>query len=218
MTLGQIIAKYREEHELSMREFAEAAGFSKAYIWQLEHNTNRRGKAVTPTVATIQKAAKAMFMSFDELFAMVGDDVMIDLSESVVAKKAVRIPVLGRVAAGIPISAIEEVLDYEEISEKMAHSGSYFALQIKGDSMEPEIKNGSTVIVRQQDDAKSYDIVIALVNGDDAVCKKLLKSKNGLTLISINSAYEPVFYSDKEIEELPVRIIGKVVECRTKYK
>ena len=217
MTLGQIITKYREEHELSMGEFADAAGFSKTYVWQLEHNKNRRGKTITPTVASIQKAAKAMFMSFDELFAMVGDDVMIDLSETVKAKKAVSIPVLSKVDKDTALSDIQTD-NYEEISEKMARAGSYFALQIKDDSMDPEIRNNSIVIVKEQTEAKSYDIVIAIVNRNEAVCRKLLRSKDGFSLMALNKNYDSVSYSSKEVEELPVRIIGKVVECRIKFK
>ncbi len=217
MTLGEIIYAYRREHKLSMMDFARASGLSKTYIWMLEKNYNpSSGKEVTPTIESIQKAAKGMFMTFDDLFEKISDDVMVTLDDSIVGKKAVRIPVLGKVAAGIPISAVEDVLDYEDISDDMARTGSFFALKIKGDSMSPKIENGSIVIVRQQDDAESGDIVVALVNGDDAVCKKLVKTKGGISLVSINPSYDPMFFSAVEVEEIPVRIIGKVVEFRTK--
>ncbi len=217
MTLGDIIKAYRDEHDMSMDEFSRASGISKTYVWMLEKNINpKTGKEIIPTVEYIQKAAKGMFMDFDDLFDMIGDNVKIKLDDTVVGKKAVRVPVLGRVAAGIPISAIEDILDYEEISDKMAHTGSFFALKIKGNSMEPKIEDGSVVIVRQQDDADSGNIVVALVNGDDAVCKKLVKSAKGLTLVSINSSYDPIFFSKAEIDEIPVKIIGKFVEIRTK--
>lgn len=125
-----------------------------------------------------------------------------------------RIPVLGRVAAGIPIEAIEDILDWEELSGEIALTGEFFGLRIKGDSMEPSICNGDTVIVRQQDDAEDGDIVIALVNGNDAVCKCLKKYKSGLALVSKNSSYDPMYFTETEIDETPVRIIGKVIELR----
>lgn len=131
-------------------------------------------------------------------------------------RKGVRIPVLGRVAAGVPIEAIEEVLDWEEIPEEMAKSGDYFGLRVKGDSMLPEIKDADTLIVRKQPDAESGEIVIAAVNGSDAVCKKLYKSENGITLVSLNTEYAPMTYSNLEIRETPVAIIGKVEEIRRK--
>ena len=130
---------------------------------------------------------------------------------------AVVIPVLGRVAAGIPMAAAEYIIDTEEISQAMAADGEYFGLQVKGDSMEPKISNGDVVIVRKQSDADDGDLVIALVNGDDAVVKRLKKYKDGIALISSNPIYEPMFFSKSEIEEKPVEIIGKVKELRAKF-
>lgn len=129
----------------------------------------------------------------------------------------VQIPVLGEVAAGVPISAEENWIDYECISEHLAATGDYFGLRIKGDSMSPRISEGDTVIVRQQGDAESGDIVIVLVNGDTATCKRLMKYADGISLISFNPAYEPMTFSSKECETKPIKIIGKVVENRQKY-
>lgn len=128
-----------------------------------------------------------------------------------------KIPVLGRVAAGIPIEATEEIIDWEEISGEMALDGDYFCLVIKGNSMEPKFSNGDVVIVRQQQDADDGDIVIALINGSDAVCKRLRKYQDGIALVSTNPAYEPMYFSASDIEEVPVRIIGKVKELRAKF-
>lgn len=133
------------------------------------------------------------------------------------SKVGVIINVLGRVAAGIPIEAVEDVIDTEEITEEMASTGTFFGLQLHGDSMEPRMCNGDVVIVRQQNDAESGDIVIALVNGDDATCKRLRKYRDGIELVSNNPAYPPMFYSNEEIINKPVQIIGKVVELRGKF-
>lgn len=127
------------------------------------------------------------------------------------------INVLGRVAAGIPIEAIENVIDTEEITEELAKTGKFFGLRIQGDSMEPDIHNGDTVIVRQQDDAENDEIVIALISGNDGVCKRLKKYNNSLALVSLNAKYEPMYFSQEEILYKPVRIIGKVVELRRKF-
>ena len=127
------------------------------------------------------------------------------------------INVLGRVAAGIPIEAIENVIDTEEITEELAKTGKFFGLRIQGDSREPDIHNGDTVIVRQQDDAENDEIVIALISGNDGVCKRLKKYNNSLALVSLNAKYEPMYFSQEEILYKPVRIIGKVVELRRKF-
>lgn len=129
----------------------------------------------------------------------------------------IRVPVLGRVAAGIPIDAIEDVIDWEDISTAAAGDGEYFGLQIKGHSMEPKISDGDVVIVRRQPDVDSGDIAVVLVNGDDATVKKVKKSPQGVTLIPSNPAYEPMYYTNAEIESLPVQILGRVVELRAKF-
>ena len=109
------------------------------------------------------------------------------------------------------------VLPIDAIAEELAASGEYVALKIKGDSMEPKMSQGDVVIVRAQPTIESGEIAIVIINGDNATCKKVKKTEEGIMLISLNSAYEPMFYSNKQIEELPIRIFGKVVELRAKF-
>ncbi len=131
--------------------------------------------------------------------------------------KGIRIPVLGRVAAGIPIEAIEDVDDWEEIPESMAKNGEYFALKIKGKSMEPRIMEGDVVIVKKQSCIDSGDVAIVLVNGNDATVKQVTKSENGITLIGWNpSVFSPQVYNNDQIKSLPIQILGKVIEVRGK--
>lgn len=151
-------------------------------------------------------------------FGIEKSDLIEDKCGSNTMTKTVRIPVLGRVVAGIPLEAVEEILDYEEITPDLAATGDFFALQIRGRSMEPRMLEGDVVIVRKQDDVESGDIAIVLVNGDEATVKKIKKMDTGITLIATNiSVYEPHFYSNEEIEALPVQILGKVVELRGKF-
>ncbi len=131
--------------------------------------------------------------------------------------KGIKIPVLGDVAAGIPIEAVTDIVDYEEIDEALAATGEFFALRIKGASMEPRIKEGDVVIVRRQESAESGDTVVVLVNGDAATVKKIRYGADGISLIPSNPAYDVQFYSKADIEQLPVRIIGRVVELRGKF-
>lgn len=158
------------------------------------------------------KTKKEMLQHFDDVYntpALQSDVFRLE--------KGMKIPVLGSVAAGTPIFAEENYIGSEEISEELASTGEFFGLKIKGDSMSPRIMEGDTVIVRQQDDAESGDIVIVLINGDSATCKRLMKYQEGISLISFNPVYEPMTFSNKDIMEKPVRIIGKVVENRQKY-
>ncbi len=131
--------------------------------------------------------------------------------------QGLKIPVLGTVAAGIPISAVEEILDYEEVPQSWKSQGEFFGLRIKGDSMKPDINDRDTVIVRKQSTANNGDVVITLVNGDDVTCKKFEKLDNGIMLISNNSEYSPMYFSNEEVVTKPVVIIGRVVELRRKF-
>ena len=124
-------------------------------------------------------------------------DLVEEYIPSTRSTKAVTINVLGRVAAGLPIEAVENIIDTEEISLEMARTGEFFGLQIHGDSMEPRMYEGDVVIVRQQEDAESGDIVIALVNDNDATCKRLIKYAHGISLMSLNSKYEPMMFSNR---------------------
>lgn len=219
MTLGDIIKSYRSKYGLSMDSFSEKSGISKAYISLLEKNRHpKTGKEIAPSIQCIKQAAHGMGMTFDDLFSLLDGKVNItDEPMFETSANAVVIPVLGRVAAGIPLTVSEYIVDTEEIPAAMAADGEYFGLMIKGDSMEPKISNGDVVIVRKQEDADDGDIVIALVNGDDAVCKRLKKYSDGISLISNNPAYEPMYFTNSEISEKPVQIIGKVKELRAKF-
>ena len=130
--------------------------------------------------------------------------------------KGVKIPVLWHVHTGIPIEAIENILVYEEITEELACTGEFFGFYIKGDSMEPRLQDGDVVIVRRQPDAETGDAVVVLINGQDATVKYIRKSIAGITLIPGNPAYDPMFFSNQEVEQLPVVVLGVVEELRGK--
>ena len=205
MVIANNITKQLELHNRTQLDLAEYMGVSQA------------------TVSNWCKGIKMPRMTKIDMicnyFDIKRSDLMNNKSEQVTRsiRKGVPIPVYGRVAAGIPLEMIEDVIDTEEISEDMAHTGEFFGLRIKGDSMTPDICDGDTVIVRQQDNAETGDIVIATINGDEATCKRLRKYKDGIELISINPSYDTFEFSNEEILEKPVKILGKVVESRRKF-
>lgn len=212
MTLSKNIRFLRKNREWSQDFVADKLGY-KSYttIQKWEMGTSE------PPLRKLKELADLFHVDMDDLTNKDLTSAGIEDFSKNSIKKGVKINVLGRVAAGIPIEAVEEIIDTEEISAKMAHTGEFFGLRIHGDSMEPRMCEGDVVIVRKQDDAESGEIVIATVNGSDATCKRLRKYRDGIELISNNPAYSPMFYSNEEIEEKPVRIIGKVVELRGKF-
>lgn len=202
MNKGQRIKSLREKSGLTMEELAKKLGTTKQTIYKYENDivTNIPSDRME-ALSKILQCSPAYIMGWDEG----------------APSRGVKIPVLGRVAAGIPIEAIENIIDTEEIPEEMARRGEYFGLKVKGTSMQPVICDGDIVIVRKQEDADSDEIVIATVNGDDATCKRLMKYDGGLSLISYNPEFAPMTFTDKQLEEIPVRIIGRVVEERRKF-
>lgn len=203
MKTGDKIRLLRLKNKMSQEELGKKLNISKQAVYKYEKDIiDEIPLSKIKLLADIFQVSPAYLTGWEHVEPTV--------------QKAVKIPVLGRVAAGIPIEAIEDVLDYEEITEKLASTGTFFALRIKGDSMTPKIQDGDTVIVRQQNTAKSGDIVIAKVNGDDACCKKLVINSQGVILQSFNTAYEPMFFTKEEVMTRPVTIIGKVVELRRK--
>ena len=214
--IGDLIREYRQSHGLSMEEFGRRAGLSKAYISLIERGKNTRSnKPIVPSIDTMKAIADGLEMDLDVLLRSIDPSQKIKINST--HPKGVQIPVLGRVVAGVPLEAVEEILDYEEITPELAATGEFFALQIRGRSMEPRMLEGDVVIVRRQSDVDSGDIAIVLVNGDEATVKRVSKSDRGIPLIATNpNVYEPHFYSSEEINDLPVQILGKVVELRGK--
>lgn len=130
-----------------------------------------------------------------------------------------KIPVLGRVPAGVPIEAVTDVIDELDIPpEWVSDDHGYFALKVKGRSMYPDYLDGDYVIIRQQPTAESGEDVVAYIGDDDATLKRLHRNFNGIELRPVNDAYQTLTYTNKQIQELPITIAGIVVETRRAKK
>lgn len=123
---------------------------------------------------------------------------------------SVKIPVYASVSAGNGCFADGNIETYVEIPEEMAKHGEFFGLRVRGDSMEPDIKDGDIVVARKADVASEGNVVIAVVNGDEGFCKRLSLYAEGLCLVSNNPEYAPKVFSKNEVRTLPVRIVGVV--------
>ena len=196
---GEVIRQLRLRSGLSQEELAYKMGYTdRSSISRIEKGD--------------MKLTQDKIMEFSTLFK-VSPLVILGMEEYIPPKT--QVPVYGRVAAGIPIEAIENIIDYEDIPDTW--SGTFGAMRVKGDSMAPRILDGDTIIVKRQDDADSGDIGVAIINGQDATVKKLIKHPDGITLQAFNPAYEPMYFSKENMEEIPVTIWGKVVENRSKF-
>lgn len=206
LTFSRNLQRYMDLFGFNQKDIAEKIKTNKSVVSSWINCTRY------PRMNTIERLAS--------LFGIEKSDLTDDKDTSAPPRvKGVRIPILGKVVAGIPLEAIEDIEGYEEITPAMAAKGEYFALHVKGDSMTPSLRDGDTVIVRKQDYIESGETAIVLVNGDEATVKRVKYQENGVILIGENpTVYPPHFYTKEEIESLPVRIIGKVVESRRDWE
>lgn len=201
--MGERIKQRRIEMGLSQEELAKRMGNSS----RASVSTVETGKEDL-TTTRIEKFAKALGVK--PAYIMGWET---ETKEKLPPR---RIQVLGSVAAGVPIEMIEDIVDEVEIPGHW--EGEHFGLVIHGDSMEPRIYDGDIVIVKVQDYIDNGQIGIITINGEDATCKRIYKYADTLVLRSTNPKYDEMVYTKEQVETLPVRILGKVVELRAKFE
>ena len=212
---GAFFKQLRKEKGLTQKQVAEVLGTTYVTVGNWERGSN------FPDIPMAKKVAAFYGVTIDELMqgAKAAPVKEIEYVPSDRTKKFIRVPVLGRIPAGIPIEAIEDIEDWEDYPVSDTIRGrQYYGLKVAGDSMEPEYRDGDVLIIQQQDTCNSGDDCAVMVNGDDATFKRVRLHDSGLTLQPLNSRYEPRYFSAQEIQSLPVRILGVVVEIRRKVK
>ena len=221
MTLGDYIKNYRHTHKYSMDEFALRTGISKAYISILERNYNpSTGKAAIPSLDTIKRVAVATNADFNDLIAMLDDNQAVLVGSGVIGKiqpnnitpipEMHRIPILGRISAGLPLYAEENIEGYTHTD--LNGGAEYFALRVQGDSMTAaRIQDGDTLIVRRQEVVENGQIAVVMVGDEEATVKRFYQSGTGITLMpqSTNPAHQPQLYDTRNHN---IRVIGLVVK------
>ena len=199
------LKELREEAHVSQAQLARAIGVSQSTVGMWES-----GRSV-PEYKTLLRVADYFDVSVDYLSAK---SSVRDISSNGI----VRIPVLGSVPAGIPIEAIEDVVDWEDIPATMCRGGKeYFALKVKGDSMWPDYLPGDVVICQKTPKCDNGAVCVVYVNGYDATLKEVRLGEDGsVTLRPRNQNYAPQTFTPGEAAELPVAVCGVVVELRRK--
>lgn len=216
-TFSDRIKSLRLQHNLTQNDLAEKIKVNKQTISQYERGVRR------PDFDTLNELCDFFNVSSD--FLLGKSDVTVRLldmdSLSVLSDNdrislgKYRIPVVATVAAGEPIFSEESILEWIDYDKDPR--GEVFGLRIKGDSMIPRISDGDTIVVDKSAAWEDGDIVVVTVNGNDGTCKRIRKYKDGISLISLNPSYEPIFFTKSQVEELPVRVVGRVMESRSKF-
>ena len=216
--LGEYLEKIRKSKDLSLRQVDYQSEVSFSHLSMIENGSRK------PSPLTLKELARVYNIDYIDLYEKAG---YIDLAEkerlnntssSSISNPAI-VLVYGTIPAGIPMECIEDILDTEEISPDMLKGNKqYFGLRVKGNSMEPEYLDGDTLILEKVDDCESGDDCVIMVNGDEGTFKRVFKNEQGIILQPLNPTYSPLVYSNEDIENLPVRILGVVVEFRRKKK
>ena len=167
-----------------------------------------RGKR-KPDYHRIVRLCELFGCSFSDI---TGADIVYDMSG-----ETRQIPVLGYVRAGEPNTAVQNIIGYENVNEELARTGELFGLKIRGDSMEPKMSDGDIVIVKKQPTAENGQIAVVMRGNEDATVKRITFRGDGITLTPFNTAYKPIHYSKLECKNLPVTVVGVVVELRCKF-
>lgn len=130
----------------------------------------------------------------------------------------VSIPILGTVKAGYDYLAQENWVGMVDVEASIVGDGKEFiALKIHGDSMSPVLIENDIVIVKKQNDFENGDIVVAIINGNEATIKKGKKSENSILLQPLNTNYEPLIFTYDEMKTIPVTIIGIVKQLKRNF-
>lgn len=219
--LGQYLKDIRESLGYSTHDINKLCEISQSYISLMENGKRR------PSPIILRKLASAYFLDYIDLYEKAG---YIDLAETerfnnnlqknnANPKDSAVVFVYGSIPAGVPMECIEDIIDTEEIPADMLKGGKqYFGLKVKGNSMEPDYLDGDTLILEKADDCESGDDAIIMVNGNDGTFKRVFKNENGIILQPLNPEYAPLVFTNEQIEDLPVRVIGIVEEIRRKKR
>ena len=212
--MGNYLKSLRENKGLSTREVYELAKVSNSYL-SLVENGHRRASAVV-----LKKLAPVYGVDYLDLYVKAGYADLAEYEKSEMLKKigaiplsdieTVKIPILGTVKAGYDYLAQENIIDYIAFKIDGSDKENYYALNVVGDSMEPLFDDGDTVIVHKQDDFENGENCVVLINGNEATIKKVYKGNTGIELKAINPYYPPKIFTEEEVKNLPVKIIGVV--------
>lgn len=167
---------------------------------------------MAPKLTTVKYASE--IFNVNPLWLMGYDVDKYVTKKDILGNPVVPIPLVGTVKAGYDYLAQENWEGTIDLDKKVADTGEFFALKIKGDSMIPAFFEGDIVIIRKQNYCENNQFAVVIINGEEGTLKKVKKTDEGIILQPINPAYGPVMYTNKEIKETPIIIAGVFQELR----
>ena len=173
----------------------------------------------SPIMTDVIRIANLFNVSLEKL---IGQSIIYDNAKQVeLDSNTIKIPVLGKIPAGMPLEAIEDTYAIDTIDipkDWLRGDNHYFALRLEGDSMEPEYLDNDIIIFKQSNTCNSGDDCCIRINGFDATFKRVRKQENGIMIIPLNennsTGFISTFYSKEDIEKMPIEILGVVKQIR----
>lgn len=224
MTTGERMKKRRKEIGFSAEKVAERLGVSPATIYRYEKGDIEKVPVDSlAELAKILQTTPAYLMGWEEQptpapippgFTVSGDKNTLPAGATAMNPHQVA-PLLGTVRAGLPMYAEENIVDYIPI--RQTDGASYFWLTVRGDSMNAAgMEDGDQILVRTQPEVENGEIAVVMVNGDEATVKQFRQEGNLVILTprSLNPVHQPQIY---DLKKTPVRVLGRLVECRKVY-
>lgn len=218
MTVGDRIRKVRLEQDVTQQELADYIGVSKQAVYKYENNivTNIPTDKID-AIARRLKVSPAYLMGWEEKApAEAKKPASSGLPAGAIPFDPMQVaPLLGTVRAGLPMYAEENIEGYIPI--RQTDGAKYFWLHVRGDSMNAAgMEEGDQILIREQPEVENGEIAVVLVNGDEATVKQFRREGDLVILTprSLNPVYQPQIY---DLKRVPVRVAGKVIECRKVY-
>lgn len=207
--IGDNIKKRIDDLRLSVAEAAKRCGIPVGTMYT--YITDKR----EPTASRLQRIAAGLNTTIDTLLKEVPVDSTVPSAIQPSGKEGIiKVPVVGEIHAGHPVIADESIQRYTFIYADKSLEGHIFALEVKGDSMSPDIGPGETCIIKKEITAENGNIVVALVNHEEVVIRKFFHSNSNIILSATNQAYPPILIKENE----QFRIVGVVLFCQRRFK
>lgn len=211
LLMGNRMLNRRKELSLTLEDVGGRIGVAPSTIQRYE-----RGLILRPKLPVIKEIAAALDTDLDWLTGQQNRSGMPSNAFPAQLRTNIKIPIIGRVAAGLACHAEENIEGYEYVpSDEISSAENYVYLRVKGDSMSPLILEDDLVLVRCQDVVDSGTYAVVIIDNEDGVVKKVYIYKDRIELHSENPYYPPRIFKGEECSR--VRIFGKVVECKRKF-
>ena len=231
--LGKYLRDIREQLGYSIYDVNKLCDISPSYLSLMENGKRKPSAIILKKIAPIYSLnyldlyEKAGYIDLinDEKYISTGTtpdniyDQLKNIETMYISNtEMVKIPVLGVVKAGYDYLAQENWIGTIDVEKNIVNDGSeYFALKVVGDSMSPVLIQDDIVVIKKQNDFENGDIVVAIVNGNEATIKKGKKTDSSITLQPLNPSYDPLVFTYDEVKSIPVTIVGIVKQLKREF-